>query len=67
MQLQRRRLKHLKSFEERLAEDAKRLRAEAGLLPPGAIRDATLRKARQADTGSHISKWLRSPELQPPK
>jgi len=67
MQLQRRRLKHLKSLEERLVEDAKRLREEAKLLPPGAIRDATLRKARQAETGSHMSKWLGSPELQPPK
>jgi hypothetical protein len=67
MQLQRRRLRHLKSLEERLAEDAKRLREEARLLPSGAIRDATLRKARQAETGSHMSKWLRSPELQPPK
>jgi hypothetical protein len=37
MQPQRRRLKQLKSLEERLAEDAKRLREEAKLLPPGAI------------------------------
>jgi hypothetical protein len=41
---QRRRLKQLKSLEERLAEDAKRLREEAELLPPGAMRDAMLRK-----------------------
>jgi hypothetical protein len=67
MQSQRRRLKLLKSLEERLAEDVKRLREEAKLLPPGAMRDATLRKARQAETGSHMSAWLRSPELQPPK
>jgi hypothetical protein len=26
-----------------------------------------LRKARQAETGSHISEWLRSPGLQPPE
>jgi hypothetical protein len=44
---QRRRLKQLKSLEERLAEDAKRLREEAKLLPRGAMRDTTLRKARQ--------------------
>ena len=37
MQEQRRRLKQLKSIEERLAEDAKRLREEAKLRPPGAI------------------------------
>jgi hypothetical protein len=62
-----RRLKQLKSLEERLAEDANRLREEAKLLPPGAMREATLRKARQAETGSHMSAWLRSPGLQPPK
>jgi hypothetical protein len=44
VQEQRRRLKHLKSLKERLAEDAKRLREEAKLLPPGAMRNATLRK-----------------------
>jgi hypothetical protein len=67
MQQQRRRLKQLKSLEERLTEDAKRLREEAKLLPPGAVRDATLRKARQAETGAHVSEWLRSPGLQAPK
>jgi hypothetical protein len=34
---QRRRLKQLESLEERLAEDANRLREEAKLLPPGAM------------------------------
>jgi hypothetical protein len=66
-QQQRRRLKQLKSLEERLAEDAKRLRDEAKLLPPGAVRDAMLRKARQAETGAHVSEWLRSRGLQAPK
>jgi hypothetical protein len=54
-------------LERRLAEEAKRLREAAELLPPGAVRDAALRRARQAETGSHISGWLRSPGLQPPK
>jgi hypothetical protein len=44
MRQQRLRLKQLKFFEQRLAEDAKQLREEAKLLPPGAMRDATLRK-----------------------
>ena len=44
MQEQRRRLKQLISLEERLVEDAKRLREEAKLLPPGAMRDAMFRK-----------------------
>ena len=65
--MMRRRFKHTQSLEERLAEEAKRLREEAKLLPPGAVREALLRKARQAETGSHMSEWLSSPGLQPPK
>jgi hypothetical protein len=65
--MQRRRFKQIQSLEERLSEEAKRLRAKAKLLPPGAARDALIRKARQAETGSHMSEWLRSPGLQPPK
>jgi hypothetical protein len=63
----RRRFKQTRSLEERLAEEAKRLREEAKLLPPGAVREALLRKARQAETGSHMSGWLASPGLQSPK
>ena len=65
--MERRRVKHIQSLEDRLAEEAKRLREKAKSLPPGAARETLLRKARQAETGSHISEWLRSPELQPPK
>jgi hypothetical protein len=36
------------------------------LLPHGPVRDAALRRARQAETGSHMSEWLRSPGLRPP-
>jgi hypothetical protein len=53
-------------LELRLAEEAKDLRAKAKLLPPGAEREAIIRKARQAETGSQMSEWLRSPGLQPP-
>jgi hypothetical protein len=63
----RRRFKQTKSLEERLAEEAKRLREEAKLLPPGTVREALLRRARQAETGSHMSEWLSSPGLRPPK
>jgi hypothetical protein len=65
--MQRQRVKQIHSLEDRLAEEAKRLREKAKLLPPGAARETLLRKARQAETGSRISEWLRSPELQPPK
>jgi hypothetical protein len=61
------RLKQIKSFEERLAVDAKRLREEAKLFPPGPARDYALRQARQAETGSRVSGWLRSSGLQQPK
>jgi len=63
----RRRFKQTRSLEQRLSEEAKRLREEAKSLPPGAVREALLRKARQAETGSHMSEWLSSPGLQPPK
>nr|WP_083519119.1 hypothetical protein [Bradyrhizobium jicamae] len=58
--------KQTKPLEERLADEAKRLHAQADLLPPGAQRDAVERKARQAETGAHMSDWLRSPGLRPP-
>ena len=65
MQL-RRRFKQTQSLEERLAQEAKRLREEAKLLPPGAERDRIIREARQAETGSHLTEWLTSPGLRPP-
>jgi len=63
----RRRFEQKEPLEERLAEEAKRLREEATGTPPGIERERMIRKARQAETGSHISGWLRSPGLQPPK
>jgi hypothetical protein len=61
----RRRFKQITALEERLADEAKRLREEAKLLPPGADREALLRKARQAETGAHLTEWITSPGLQP--
>jgi hypothetical protein len=65
--MQRRRFKQTRSLEERLSEEAKRLRAEAKLLPPGAARDEMIRKARHAETASHMNEWLTSPGLRPPE
>ena len=62
----RRRVKQTRSLEERLVEEAKLLREQANSLPPGVERDHALRKARQAETGSHMSEWLTSPGLKPP-
>jgi hypothetical protein len=64
--MQRRHSSPTKSLATRLAEEAKRLRDEARLLPPGAARDELIRKARQAETGSHVTEWVSSPGLRPP-
>lgn len=67
MPQQRRRIKHSETFEERLAEEAERFRKAAEEAPPGMARELLLRRARQAETASHMSDWLRSPGLQAPK
>lgn len=63
---QRRRFKQTESLEERLAQEAERLKEQARELPHGPEREILLRKARQAETGSRMSEWLTSPGLQPP-
>jgi hypothetical protein len=63
----RRRFKQTESLEQRLANEARRLREQAKLLGPSAVREALLRKARQAETASHINAWLNSPGLQAPR
>lgn len=63
---QRPRIKQTTTLDERLVAEAKRLREQAELLPHGPVREAVIRRARQAETGSHINQWLRSAGLQPP-
>ena len=66
--MERRRVKHTASFEERMAEEADRFRRAAEDQPAGSkARELLLRRARQAETASHMSDWLRSPGLQPPQ
>jgi hypothetical protein len=65
--MERRRGKHKTPFEERLASRARHLRNEAAKLPPGGQRDDLIRRARQAETASHLNEWLSSPELASPK
>jgi hypothetical protein len=43
------------------------LKAKAAELRPGPEQDALLKRARLADTASHIDEWVNSPGLQPPK
>jgi hypothetical protein len=54
------------SLEERLDLRAQTLRNDAGRTPPGPARERLLRLALQADTGSQVSLWLRSPGLRAP-
>jgi hypothetical protein len=63
----RRRFKQVASLKDRLIQEAESLRKQAQELRPGVRRDELLRKARQAETGSHVDDWLASPGLQPPK
>ena len=63
----RRRFKQAVPLEERPKAFSKEVRAQALGLPAGVERDELLRKARQADTASHIDEWANSPGLQPPK
>lgn len=58
--------KHEISFEERLAAEATRFREAAKEAKLGLERELLLRQARQAETASQMSQWLRSPSMQPP-
>lgn len=59
--------KQTDTLEKRLIDYSRDLFEEAKLLPPGALREATILRARQAKTGSEINEWLRSPRLRPPE
>jgi hypothetical protein len=65
--MERRRVKQQTRFEERLASHARRLREEAKKLPPNSERDDLIRRARQAETASHLTEWITSPGLASPK
>ena len=65
--MQRRRFKNTLTFPDRLKTFADELKAKAAELRPGPEQDALLKRARLADTASHIDEWANSPGLQPPK
>jgi hypothetical protein len=65
--MQRRRFKQNLSLNDRLAAWAKEVRMQADKLPPGPERDELIKKARQADTASHLEDWANSPGLLSPK
>jgi len=63
----RRRVKQTETLECRLSDEAEKLRKEARGTPPGIERERLIKQARQAETASHLSEWLNSPGLHPPK
>jgi hypothetical protein len=54
------------TFDENIAAEKAKLEAELAKLKPRP-QMAVRGKIRQLDTASHISQWLSSPGLQPPK
>ena len=63
----RRRFAQQQSLDHRLTDEAQRLRKEAQAASPGIERERLVRRARQAETASHMSEWLSSRGLEPPK
>jgi hypothetical protein len=55
------------SFEQRLAQEAHRLKDQVKSLPHGRERELLSRKARQLETASQVNEWLSSSGLKPPK
>jgi hypothetical protein len=55
------------TFEQRSAQEAHRVKERAKTLPQGKERELLSLMARQLETASHISEWLSSPGLQPPR
>jgi hypothetical protein len=58
---QRRRIKHTKTFEQRLAEEARRFRDAAELEPPGSMsRELLMRRVQQAERAVEMNDLLSS-------
>jgi hypothetical protein len=62
---QRRHLEHLDTIEQRVIQEALRLRNLADAM--GVKREWLLKRAMQCEARSRVSKCPRSPDLQPPK
>jgi predicted trehalose synthase len=63
---QQRRINQTAPLDQRLIEEAQRLRKEARGTHPGIERERLIRRARQAETAAHMQEWLTSPGLQSP-
>lgn len=62
----RRRIKHSKSFAERLIEEAAKFREAAEQLQPGTERELLMKRVMQAEAALEISDWLATPRAEPP-
>ena len=65
--MERRRFKQATPLNQRLTEEARRLRKEAQGCPPGFAREQLIRRARQAETAAHMHEWLTTSRMQAPK
>jgi hypothetical protein len=63
---QGRRFKQIDQPGTSLLQEAERLRKEARGTPAGVERDRLIRRARLAETASHMREWLTSPGLKAP-
>jgi hypothetical protein len=54
-------------FGGNIAAERAKLEVELAKLKPGRQMDLLRKKIRQLDTAAHLSEWLSSPGLQPPK
>jgi hypothetical protein len=64
----RKRTKHIKTFDERLAEEARLFNEAAEKEQPGSkARELLLQRARQAEAASRFNAWLLSPKPGAPK
>ena len=59
----RRRFKQIRSLEARLADEVKRLREQAAMLPRGRLRDEVERKAVQFEAAHEVAELLRLPSV----
>jgi hypothetical protein len=55
------------TFEDNIAAEKAKLEAQVAKLKPGPQMDALRKKIRQLETASHMSEWLTSSGLQPPR
>jgi hypothetical protein len=66
IEMKRRLSKQIGPLDDRLVQEAQRLKREVEDMRPGPARDEVLRQARQIEVARHMNEWLNSPGLQPP-